>query len=318
MASLVRDLWPLLCRLLLLGAVIGLLPLLPSLVLSGKSRPYLVVVVPCLVVFSLVSVAWRVRWMFRLAARTRRFLTAPGGRVVLRYAPELHPQADAREVVALAEKTLAQLEGVFGRLTPFWQGSLMAPLLFRRRLYVYLFPTGPSVEETFGKNHWGAALSLVHAIVVPFAGVQLEEVLRHELTHHFTARWNPWAPPLLSEGLATWLQGTHGGYVIDELAAASLRQGTYRLHSLLDSTDFFAASCGYTLAASFSGFLISRFGLVPYRQFYCGQRGEAGFDTRFAKQFGLTLEEAEWQWRSELLEKFKSPPAVEWWVCRFA
>jgi hypothetical protein len=142
-------------------------------------------------------------------------------------------------------------------------------------------------------------------------------VLGHELTHLFAIRLNPWAPPLLSEGLATWLQGTYGGYAIDDLAAAWLRQETVRLRPLLDPTGFFAASWGYTVAASFSGFLIRRSGWDTYRRFYRQELGAGRFDARFTEYFGLSLEEAEEQWRCKLLWKDIPPAEEEWWVCRF-
>jgi hypothetical protein len=68
---------------------------------------------------------------------------------------------------------------------------------------------------------------------------------------------------------------------------------------------------------SFTGFLIRRFGWDAYRRFYRAALPNERFDYTFRSHFGLDLEEAEVQWRGELLEGGPAPPEEEWWVCRF-
>lgn len=320
MPSFVLDLWPFLCRWLLL-LVIGLWPLLFSSVLSPELRPYYVVgLLWWLSVFAVLA-ARRDHWTFRLVGRTRHFHTLSASRVVLRYAPELHGRPDIGEVLDLAEKTLALLEGRFGRLTLFWHGRRIGPLLFRSRVYVYLFPTVEAVQEVFGERYGGIALTGLHAIVFPFERVRrLEEWLRHELSHLFDDRWNPMAPPLFAEGLATWLQWTEQGSTINALAVALIRQKDYSLRPLLKSNYFFLEKNHgpwYVLAGSFSGFLIRRFGWDTYKRFYCRLSGSRRFDARFSKHFGSSLEEAEEQWRGELRRMYKAPLPSEGWACRF-
>jgi hypothetical protein len=198
---------------------------------------------------------------------------------------------------------------------------------------VYLFPTPESIQITFGSRVGGAALTWYDFIVIPFERQRLAEVLRHELTHLFAHRWNPWAPPLLCEGLAVWMQGTEQGRAINSQVVATLHPKEWCLRPLLDPKFFFdrekVHGC-YMLAGSFTGFLIQKFGWDAYQRLYRGQWGALNFDRAFTRQFGLSLDEAVSWWHSELLNRpaepapqVEPPPATaqvavdEWWVCRF-
>jgi hypothetical protein len=273
------------------------------LVLPAGPRPYLIAASACLPAGFLLLAALRGRWVLLLAARTRLYLTASGRRVVLRYAPQLHGRADIEEILDLAERTLSQLEGRFGRVSQPRRRLWLGRPLGRGRVYVYLFPSDISVCVTFGAG--GFAAAALSAVVVPFEGMPLGEVLRHELTHLLSAGWNAWAPPLLQEGLATWMQGTVQGRAIDWAAAEPLGEGR-RLRPLLDRRFFFDQENrwpSYLLAGSFTGFLIGRFGWDAYERFYREQAGARQFDARFKKHFGMTLEQAEALWWAGLLEQ---------------
>jgi hypothetical protein len=305
MRCLLLDLWPVLGRLLLLGVMVcGLFLLLLLLPTWDVACVIAVAVCCCSLAGCLVVVGWRQRWLWRFVGRTRRFLTASSGRIVLRYAPEVRDLIDPREVLSRAEKALAELEGKFGPLTRFWHGPTIGPILFRRRVHVYLFATGAEVQAVFGQRYGGIALTWLHAVVFPMEWRLLDEWLRHELGHLFSDRWNPWAPPLFQEGLSVWLQGTEQGHTVDENAAMLLWQQTYRLRPLLDRKFFFRETehwTWYVLAGSFSGFLIARFGWDAYERFYRDLGRGRNFDTKFRTHFGLTLEEAEDCWREKLL-----------------
>jgi hypothetical protein len=325
MSSLVLDLWPVLCRgavliglLLLNFLVIGALMFLAIGALMEDQWLYVPLGSALGGGVAVIAASWRHRkslpWLWRFVARTRRFRTASGGRFVLRYAPQLRGQVDAPEVLSLAEAALSELEGKFGRLTLFRHDrGRIGPPLFRRRVHVYLFPTIEAIQWVFGQRYGGIALTNLHAIVFPLEGLRLDEWLRHELTHLFADRWNALAPPLFAEGLATWLQGTQQGYSLDGLAVTYLRGTDYPLRPLLDCSFFFRETNHgpwYVLAGSFTGFLTRRFGWDTYKRFYCRLFDGSRFDARFSKQFGLTLEEAEKQWRDELIEKYKAPVVV--------
>jgi hypothetical protein len=309
-----RDLWPFCCRcvLLLSAAACTLVPLC----WYATTKAPLTTAVSAMAVTALLSAGWRGRrrWAWRFLASTRRFATLAGDRVVLRYAPELHDFCDPRDALREAETALAELEGRFGRLTLFWHGRTVGPLLFRRRVHAYLFPTYRSVGEVFGPRCGGTALLNLHAVVVQFEHPRLGEIMRHELAHLFSLRWNPFAPPFLAEGLSTWLQGGLHGYTVDGLAAGLLREPGRLLRPLLGSERFFdEADRGknYVLAGSFAGFLVARFGWESYRKFYRGQVAEKRFDGRFKKCFGLTFEEAEGLWREDLRRRYEAP-GKEW------
>src|SRR5262249_7658471 len=150
-------------------------------------------------------------------------------------------------------------------------------------VHVYLFPTCEAVQEVFGKRYAGVALTPFHAVVVPFEVRPLAEWLRHELAHLFSDRWNPLAPPLLQEGLSTWLRGSERGSPIAGPAAILLRQAGYRLRRMLGRKFFFREEnhlAWYALAGSFSGFLIGRFGWDAFRRLYRGVAGARKFDLK--------------------------------------
>jgi hypothetical protein len=297
------DLFPLLCRGLLLATLVVPLAVFSSRLLDDPLITAFWYAALGLFLWGLAALAWRGRWFWRFLGRTRRFRTARGDRVLLRYASD-GPGIDAPAVLAEAERALGRLEALFGRLTLFWHGRSVGPLLFRRRVHVYLFPTCWDVAEVFGEVYAGIALTTLHAVVVPIEAWALREGLPHELAHLFTDRWNRWAPPLLREGFSTWLQGTVAGRAIDEVAASLIRQRGRSLLRLLDDVYFFRPEnrwpC-YVLSASFVGFLLRRFGWDVCRRFYCRVHGSRRFEARFLRHFGLAFEEAGRQWREALL-----------------
>jgi hypothetical protein len=299
------DLWPLLCEGLLLTALLALMSLGLAFFAPDGLPPFILWTPPLFAATSVASVVvwvWRHRALWHFAGRTRHFLTALGERVVLRYAPLSCGITGPEAVLRQAEEALAELESRFGPLDQFWRGLLQ----FRQRVHVYLFPSCGSVAEVFGEGYGGTALLGLHAVVVPAVGLPLGEVLRYELAHLFILRWNCLAPPLLSAGLPTWLQGGDDGYHLDARAAAFLRWGKYNLRPLLSRRHFFAPAnrpASYVLAGSFTGFLVRVFGWQAYRRLYRRQQGGWRFDAHFWEQFGLSLEEAEAQWREAILPK---------------
>jgi hypothetical protein len=54
------------------------------------------------------------------------------------------------------------------------------------------------------------------------------------------------------------------------------------------------------LAGSFTGYLIRRFGWDRYRKLYRRCDG-VRFRAKFQKYIGVSLEQAEWRWRNELI-----------------
>ena len=174
----------------------------------------------------------------------------------------------------------------------------------RGRVAVFLFAGHRDIAKVFGARYGGTALRLANAVVIAADDPQMQEALPHELAHLFAARWNVLAPPLLSEGLCTWLQKAEPHEEVDRAARVWLADPSLKLPRLLNPAFFHAGSqrrhACYLLAASFSGYLIRRFGWDGYRRLYRLCRGR-NFATKFQKCFGMSLERAEWQWRKEVL-----------------
>jgi hypothetical protein len=283
--SLRPLLWPAFVLLALLQCVL-ILELLFSPDPLRESFIFLHVVFTALVA---VPYGWRFRWLLRFCRHVQRFATIENPRIVLHYDPQLKRGENLSDLLQSCQKELDNLAGWFG-----------SPL--RGRLTVFLFTHWKDISAIFGPGYAGTALFQANAIVLANDN-RVPEVLRHELTHLFAFRWSLFAPPLLSEGIAVWLQGCFWGRSIDDEARTLILRGSPRLSRLLRSRFFFAEpqrrSC-YILAGSFTGFLIRRYGWDRYRKLYRGCDGFR-FAARFQKCFGISLAKADWQWRNEVM-----------------
>jgi hypothetical protein len=238
--------------------------------------------------FALAGAWWRCRWTWKLAAVTRDFRTVTTPFVHLHYSPRLRDPLMIRAFHRTAEAELHSLARRFGR-----------PL--RIPIAVYVFAETRQVSQVFGPQYGGFALWGANAIVLAVDCVW-DEFVRHELSHLFAGRWSKLVPPLLQEGLAVWLQGTHYGRRIDDAARAVLGRRDVGLDLLMDRDRFFSPECMsdcYTLAGSFTGFLVRRFGWEAYERLYRRCDGTR-FQAKFRKCFRLSLEDAHWEWRLEL------------------
>jgi hypothetical protein len=172
------------------------------------------------------------------------------------------------------------------------------------RAVVFLFSERAQIGKIFGPHYGGTALWCANAIVIA-DDTNIQESLRHEFAHLFSARWSLVVPPLLSEGLSVWMQETVCGQPIDVAARPLLQNRSLRLSLLLRPRFFFAEphrpSC-YVLAGSFSGFLIRCYGWERYRKLFRLCDGSR-FRAQFEKCFGVALETAEWHWRNEAIVK---------------
>jgi hypothetical protein len=238
---------------------------------------------------AMVLVWRRSGWLLRLLGRVRRFYTVSDDRIILHYAPELR---DAWDMPILLQRCRVELDRVaehFGR-----------PL--GGRVVVFLFAGHREIGEILGPLYGAVALWHAHAIVIA-QDSNLEETMRHEFAHLFSGRWSQCAPPLLSEGLSVWAQETQCGQAIDTAARPFLSNTALTLPALLNPRFFFAEpqryAC-YMLAGSFTGFLIRRYGWEPYGRLYRLCNGFR-FHAKFQKCFGVSLEDAERQWRREII-----------------
>jgi hypothetical protein len=261
--------------------------------LWGESVTDLPVLLLALVAFRLI--AWGVHgewqpslWLWRLSRRVRGFRAVSGDRVTLLCPAGLDRVLDFQEIIRWSEADLDDLSQRFG-------------IQMRRRLTVVLFPRHEDLSADFGRPMGGTVVVDANAVVIA-ADHPLRRVIRHELVHLFAARWNMWAPPLLQEGLAVWLERTEqDGAPTREDAGRLLCRSYIALAPLLDHRYFFSAAnihrC-YALAGGFTGFLIRRFGWDGYRDYY-RKADRSTFRARFKRQFGISLEGAWQRWRDE-------------------
>src|SRR5438132_245270 len=185
----VFSLWPYFWRALLSFALVVILAFIPFLFL-------LVVAANPAVRYRLL---WRSRWrcLWRLTNKVRRFRTARARRIVLHYAPELESAWDMPVFLQRCQEELDRLTDRFG-------------FRVRGRVVIFLFANHQDIGAIFGANYGGLALPLANAILIADKR-RLWESIPHEFAHLFSTRWSALAPPLLSEGLSVWLQGTEGG-----------------------------------------------------------------------------------------------------------
>ena len=267
-----------------------LLPLLPLLLLAALAalRAFPVELMAVVAALQLVW-AYPFWWLWRFARRVRGFRTIENDRVVLHYEFGLDRHRDLRLLLRWCREDHDRLARLF-RFT------------LRRPPVIYLFRHNRDIAQLFGPQYGATALGPPTAVVLA-DDMNVSETLRHEIVHLFAARWGVGAPPLLSEGLAVWLQETEFGENIDAAARPWVCESKLKLDSLLDIRFFFAEphrhAC-YLLAGSFTGFLLRRFGWPAYRRLYRMCDGSR-FRAKLEKCFGVSLQEAERQWRHEVL-----------------
>jgi hypothetical protein len=229
------------------------------------------------------------RWQLRLLWRVRNFQTVRAGRIVLHFDPEVRAVCSPNHVLQQCQAYLEQLGLTFG-------------FAIRRRTAVYLFATCEEIGTIIGNAVGGYALFGPNALFIG-CDDSLNEAIPHELTHLFASRWSWNAPPLLTEGLATWLQKTWGTYEIDTCANRALNEVDLSLPQLLKQKLFYEIRhrhCRYAVAGSFTGFLIRRYGWDQYRKLYRSCNG-GKFRPKIEKRYGKTLEQLEKEWRFDLV-----------------
>ncbi len=273
--SLWPDRWRIAVLILLVFTFLFFLPFLP---------------IPGVVIGVLVPACWWFSWSGRFCRHVWRFRTVAGPSVVIHSAPELDGQWDIPVLLERCREEHDRLAQQFG-----------FPLRGPFALYLLADPQAVGRIWPQMRGYTGVALVGARAIVLADKG-NLQELLRHELAHLFSARWNSFPPPLVNEGLSVWWQETEHGQPIDWWAWPLLTNRRLLLPGLLRRS-FYRTSqshSNYMLAGSFTRFLIRRFGWDCYQQFF--RRSNAlRFRAWFQKCFGISLEKAEWQWRKKVL-----------------
>jgi hypothetical protein len=239
----------------------------------------------------LVSLIWALMCprLWRIQRRMRGYRTLASRRTVLHHPPGFAGVDDLPGFLQLCEGERDDLAQLFG-----------FPL--RRRLHVFIVPTPRDIEALFGRPFGGTVWPGANAVLLTAENLN-RVMLRHELGHLFSIRWNPAAPPIMAEGLSTWLEAADRGRTLDAAACEFRLLSRPDLKKLLDPRYFYAEShrygC-YTFAGSFTGFLIRRHGWDRYLRFYRKTKATR-FESRFRKFFGLSLMEAQQRWLDEIL-----------------
>jgi len=274
-----RDFWPFLWWAALITAMIFIFLLL-------RSASFIT-----LIGFGVIAILiYRSRWLIPFAKKVWCFqrVAAPGIRLL--YDPELQNLGISSSILQTCQTELQRLGEHFGFSLP-------------GELRIFLFAHWKEIGRIFGQPAGAISLVRFNTILIGSDHPYMRETLRHELTHLFPGRWDWLVPPLLREGLATWLQGSYWGQQIDAAALPYLKDDEPRITSLLSRKFFYSdphRQSSYVLAASFTGFLIRTYGWERYQKLY--RRATAiDFKVQFKKCIGTKLEVAESQWRHEAL-----------------
>jgi hypothetical protein len=239
-------------------------------------------------VYVLGFLLWSSRTYGRVMWRVRRFRWLRGGTIELCYAPELEGWVELYLFLRHAERELRRLEEWFG-------------FKLRRPPAIFLFECCNDLGKIFGRPIGGCALSGATSIVI--AHDSTPESMTHEFAHLFAGKWNREAAPLLTEGIAVWLQRTESGRPIDELVRSYLYRWEPLLPQLLRGRALYAEQGiypNYLIAGSFTGFLLRRFGRDRYERLYRLPH-QKYFADSFEACFGVTIEEAEREWRQGVM-----------------
>ena len=156
----------------------------------------MVVLVPLRAFVSWVTYGeWRPSlWLWRVSRRVVTFRTVTSARVSILFPAGLDEAIELQEIIRWSEADVDDLSQRFGIRLP-------------RRLTVVLASSHRDLLKDFGRPMAGTALMPPNAVVLA-ADSPLRKGLRHELVHLFAFRWSTYAPHLVQEGLAVWLQET--------------------------------------------------------------------------------------------------------------
>ncbi len=265
---------------------------LVALVLLGVmwiDQPWVFAIAAPVVVGVVVFKSGLLQLLWRFRRLTSGFRTISTSNLVLHYAPAAEAW-DVRKYLDTAEATLTDFTKRFG-------------LSLRRRLVVFLFANPSELSRVFRWEYSAAALIHGDAILLSPSS-RAPEMIRHELAHLFSAYWGSLDPPFKGDGLATHLEEHIDGRPVDFAALARLvgRRAMPLIALLRRSYFYYDRNYSYSLAGSFTGFLIRRFGWDAYEQFFRRCRPRR-YKEDLEKVFGITFASAERQWRLELMQR---------------
>lgn len=175
-------------------------------------------------------------------------------------------------------------------------------------IVIFLFQDWQHYRRVFGRQSMACAIPPVNAVALSI-DCPLDQILNHELSHLFAMRWNGFAPPVMLEGLAVWLDSQCRLHQMDYAALRGLGRPGFDVDSIFFGQDFYVLpdrDIRYTVAGSFVGFLIKRLGWQGFMAFYqeCGRRP---LNSLLQKYLGLTYRETLLVWQAQIAEDWVAP-----------
>jgi hypothetical protein len=220
-----------------------------------------------------------------------RWIQQASGCCVFHYISGSAAERDIDALITLADEAVS------------YAGEQMGDEIGEAELSVYL------IDRVLGHGGFAGDALIISYLDRFYAGGELGLVFRHEGTHLLDRRFAEFRPSLLAEGLAVFVSGGHfREEPISRRAAALLALDHYiPLPELAE--DFYPSQheIGYLEAAGFVSYLVDRFGWEAFKAFYSDlQPHDAGqaasIDAALQDHFGLTLSQAEADWKAALQE----------------
>ncbi|MCB9444126.1 MAG: hypothetical protein H6669_07800 [Ardenticatenaceae bacterium] len=126
------------------------------------------------------------------------------------------------------------------------------------------------IDRVIGQGGYAGSELVVSYLDRDYAGIELHQILVHELVHLLDQQFAPQRISFLAEGVAVWASdGHYKPEDIDQRAAALLElDRSVPLNDLIN--DFYPVQheIGYLQAASFVKYLVDNFGWTRFRDFY--------------------------------------------------
>lgn len=163
-----------------------------------------------------------------------------------------------------------------GLLHEFYYGKLCKELAIHpvERISSFIYESPEQKGRLIGAIHTNISKPWLRQMHINFADI--ESVLKHEMVHILAAEFG-WSPLKIApnsgliEGLAVAMQGSAYEEPLDRAAALTFAAGVHPgIERLFSITGFAQLNAGvsYTLAGSFCNYLIHKYGLEKFKEFY--------------------------------------------------
>ena len=167
-----------------------------------------------------------------------------------------------------------------------------------RKITSFIFKNNRQKGELFGSENADVAKPWLYQIYTT-AG-NYDNTLRHEIAHIFSASFGT-GPfkiahnfnPALIEGIAEAAAPLYNTWYIDQIASIAYNNDyKFRIDNLYSGLNFFGQSSGlsYVYAGSFTNFLINRYGINKFKEWYNGKSFSSLYDSSLTDIAGIYYE----------------------------